>query len=246
MKTETIKRNKTITRDWFNQWSNQYDQTLGRISYHLRLLDLLVKDSGVKDNDRVLDLGCGTGLLSLKLLEKAGCFITGIDNSEEMISIFKEKIKKFKLEDRINCLLMDFDSLNFKNNFFDLIVSSVALHHLKDKLTTLKKLHRFLKPKGTLLIAELDMDTTGRHTDIKRFKRILKVLEQEWIFALKDAGVEAFNKMYFNGIKHILNQGDYCLSLNQWASICRRVGFNKVFIRRVLGHEVFGVVVAKK
>ncbi|MFY9402505.1 MAG: methyltransferase domain-containing protein [Candidatus Omnitrophota bacterium] len=246
MKTETVKRNKIITRDWFNQWSNQYDQTLGRISYHLRLLDLLVKNSGVKDNDKILDLGCGTGLLSLKLLEKADCYITGIDNSKEMISIFKEKIKKLKLEDRINCLLMDLDSLNFQSNSFDLITSSVALHHLKDKLTPLKRLHKFLKPKGILFIAELDMDTTGRHTDIKRLKRILKVLEQEWVPALKDAGVEAFNKMYFNGIKHILNQGDYCLSLNQWASICRRVGFSKVSVKRVPKHKAFGIVVAKK
>jgi len=240
------KKYKITTRNWFNRWSNQYDQTLGKISFHRELLDLVVKSSRVKGNDKVLDLGCGTGLLSLKLLQKAGCFITGVDNSKEMLVIFKDKIKKLELQDKLNCQLMDLDSLSFKDNTFNLAVSSVALHHLKDKLMPLKKIYKLIKPGGVLIIGEIDMDSTGSHTDIKRLKRILDVLEQEWIPALKDVGIEAFVKMYNNGIKHILNQGDYCVSLKQWAAICRKSGFSTVTIKRVSRHRCFGVVIAKK
>jgi len=247
METKPSKRKyKIATRDWFNRWSNQYDQTLGKISFHRELLDLVVRNSRVKDNDKVLDLGCGTGLLSLKLLQKADCYITGIDNSKEMLATFKDKIKKLDLKDKLDCQLMDIDSLNFENNTFDLVVSSVALHHLKDKLVPLKKVYKLIKPGGVLIIGEIDMDSTGSHTDIKRLKRILNVLEQEWIPALKDVGIEAFVKMYNNGIKHILNQGDYCVSLKQWAAICRKSGFSLVAIKRVPGHRCFGIVVAKK
>lgn len=240
------KSHKIATQNWFNRWSNKYDQTLGKIGFHQELLNLVVRNSGVKNCDKVLDIGCGTGLLSLKLLQKSNCLITGIDNSKEMLGVFKYKIKRLKLSKKINCRLMDIDSLNFKDNAFDIAVSSVVLHHLKDKLMPLKKIYKLLKPGGIFIIGEVDVDTTGNHTDTERLKRILRVLEQEWIPALKDVGIEAFAKMYENGIKHILNQGEYCVSLKQWADFCRKAGFKLITIKRVSRYKCFGMVVAKK
>jgi len=237
---------KTCTRDWFNRWSNKYDRTLGKISFHRELLNLVVRSSGIKNGDKVLDLGCGTGLLSLKLLQKAGCLITAIDNSGEMLAIFKDKIKRLGLGERVRCRLMDVDSLNFKDNTFDIAASSVVLHHLKNKAPALRKIYKLLKPGGVFIIGEIDMDTTGSHTDAVRLKRILTVLEQEWVPALKDVGIEAFIQMYNNGLKHILNQGEYCIGLKQWAAICRKAGFNRVVIKRIPLYRGFGIVVAKK
>jgi len=237
---------KTTTRNWFNRWSNKYDQTLGKIGFHRSLLDLVVSNSDAKNCDKVLDIGCGTGLLSLKLLQKSGCSVTGIDNSREMLAIFKDKIRRLGLEKRVNCKLMDIDSLNFKDNTFDAAVSSVVLHHLKNKLTPLKNIYKLLKPGGVFIIGEIDMDSTGSLTDVSRLKHMLGVLEQEWIPALEDVGVEAFAQMYSNGIKHILNQGEYCVSLKQWAAICRKAGFGQVSVKRVLRYKCFGIVVAKK
>ncbi len=240
------KKYKVAIRNWFNSWSNEYDRTLGKIGFHRELLDLIVRSAGVKDHDKVLDIGCGTGLLSLKLLQKSNCLITGIDNSKEMLAIFKYKIKKLGLDKKVSCRLMDIDSLNFQNNIFDIAVSSVALHHLKAKSMSLKKIYKFLKPGGTFIVGEIDMDATGSHTDTKRLKRILRVLEQEWILALKNVGVEAFARMYNNGIKHILNQGEYCVSLKQWVEMCRKAGFSPVTIKRVSRYKCFGIVMAKK
>ncbi|MFA5089993.1 MAG: class I SAM-dependent methyltransferase [Candidatus Omnitrophota bacterium] len=240
------KKYKASTRDWFNHWSNKYDQTLGKIGFHRELLDLIVRNSKVEDCDNLLDIGCGTGLLSLKLLQKADCSITGIDNSKEMLVIFKEKMKVLALGQKINCRLMDIESLNFKNNTFDIAVSSVVLHHLQDKLAVLKKIYKFIKPGGVFVIGEIDMDSTGNHADAKRLQRMLRVLESEWIPALNDVGVEAFTQMYINGIKHILNQGEYCVSLKQWAAICRKAGFRSVTIKRTSHYKCFGIVVANK
>jgi len=237
---------KVVTRDWFNRWSNEYDRTLGRIGFHRDLLDLIVKNSKVKAGDKILDIGCGTGLLSLKFLQKQDCFVAGVDYSKEMIAVFEDKIKKLKLSGRVSITLRDANSLNFKENTFDKAVSSVTLHHLKDKLPAIKTVFRILKPGGVFIIGEIDMDSTGKHTDIKRLKRILRVLEQEWIPAMRDVGVEAFSKMFDNGKKHILNQGEYCLSLKQWAAICRKAGFSPVTIKKVPRYKVFGIVVAKK
>lgn len=240
-------KDKTLTtKRWFDRWSNEYDNTLGSISFHRELLNLAVKNSKIKCGDKVLDIGCGTGLLSLKLLQAADCIIYGIDNSKEMLKIFQKKIDKLGLNGKITCEFMDVGLLNFKNNTFDTAVSSVVLHHIKNKLGVLKKIYRVLKPGGTFIIGEIDMDSTGKYTDINRLKRMLKVLEAEWIPAMKDVGVDAFAQMYDNGKKHILNQGEYCISLKQWAGLCRKAGFKTAVVKRVPRYNCFGIVIAKK
>ena len=236
----------TDTKGWFGHWSNEYDQTLGSISFHRELLDLMARNTRVRGGDKILDIGCGTGLLSLKYLQKSRCFVTGVDYSREMINIFKGKVKKLNLRDRVFIRLMDAASLKFKGRTFDKVVSSLVLHHLKDKLPVLKRIFRILKPGGIFVVGEVDMDTTGKYTDVKRLKRILRVQEQEWICALKEVGVEALLKMFDNGKKHIMNQGEYCLSLKQWARLCRKAGFDSVIVKRVPRHRDFGIIVAKK
>ncbi|MCP4259051.1 MAG: hypothetical protein GY774_16320 [Planctomycetes bacterium] len=90
------------------------------------------------------------------------------------------------------------------------------------------------------------MDTTGKHNDVNRLKRILKVLETEWICAMKNVGIEAFIRLYDNAKKHIFNDGEYCISLQQWADHCKKAGFNSVIVKNLPRYKEFGIVVAKK
>ena len=155
------KTSKKITRDWFENWSNEYDRTLGALKFHRDLLDLTVKNSGVRRGDKVLDIGCGTGLLALKFLKATDCSITAVDNSKEMLAIFQDKIKKLGLGKQIVCKVMDADSIKFPPGTFDIAASTVTLHHLKEKLNPLRKIHRILKPGGLFIVGDIDMDTTG-------------------------------------------------------------------------------------
>ena len=51
-------------RNWFKDWAKEYDETLGQNNRHRKLLELMIKSSSAKKNDKILDIGCGTGLSS--------------------------------------------------------------------------------------------------------------------------------------------------------------------------------------
>lgn len=241
-----MKTNSKISGNWFADWANEYDRTLGKIQRHHNLLELVVKQSKIKKHDKILDIGCGTGLLSLKFLKQADCNITAIDSSIEMLNIFKSKIERLSLNLNIECDLQDASSLDFKNNSFDIVASTVTLHHLKNKLPTISKIYDILKPNGKLVIGDIDIDTTGDILDTNRFLKIFNYLKDELLFALNDGGVEAFSRMYDNGKKHILNYGEYCISFEQWKNLCKQAGFKKIYVYNLPDFKWFKVLKALK
>jgi len=234
------------TQKWFNEWSNEYDQTLGKIKRHHEMIDLAVEMSNIKAGEHILDIGCGTGLLSLKFLEAAECTINGIDLSEDMLNIWKDKIDKLNLSNRVKIKLGDAANLEFEDSTFDIISSTVALHHVKDKQQTINKIYRLLKPKGRLVIGDLDVDTSGDLNDIKRLRHILDYLKEELSLALQDGGVDAFIRMYDNGKKHILNDGEYCINFKMWSQICKDAGFKNIVVSPVKSFNWLKVLRAEK
>jgi len=240
---------KQVTRDnreWFQDWANEYDNTLGKVKRHHKLLDLVVRESGIKRNDQVLDIGCGTGLLSLKFLNKTDCRVTAIDSSSEMLRIFQEKIETCNLTEKIHCAQQSAEDMDFKPDQFDIIASTVALHHVKFKEPVIKKVYDSLKGGGRFVIGEIDMDTTGRLDDPRRLARILKYLTGELALAMKEGGIPAFERMYDNGKKHILNDGEYCIGFDQWKDLCTNAGFKNVEVSPLKGFEWFKVLAATK
>jgi ubiquinone/menaquinone biosynthesis C-methylase UbiE len=200
----------------------------------------------VKDGNIVLDIGCGTGLLSLKFLQKADCLIYGIDNSPEMLEIFKNKIDELNLSRKIFCELGDAESLDSKDKKFDIIASTVTLHHVKNKLPVIKKIFELLKPGGRFVLGDIDVDTTGNLENPERMLRILDFLKEEFVLALKEGGVKAFSRMYDNGKKHILNDGEFCVSFKKWEKISYEAGFEKITIKPLPEFKWFKVLVAVK
>jgi ubiquinone/menaquinone biosynthesis C-methylase UbiE len=233
-------------REWFEGWANEYDATLGKVKRHHKLLDLVVRKSGAKDGDRVLDIGCGTGLLSLKFLNRADCRITAIDSSPEMLKLFDEKIRKLGLADRIEVMQASAEEMDFKPAQFDIIAATVSLHHVKEKAPVIRKIHRSLAEGGRFVLGDIDMDTTGPLEDTTRLLRILDYLRDELVLAMEAGGVPVFERMYDNGKKHILNDGEYCIGFDQWKELCEGAGFRKVKISPVKGFERFKVLVATK
>lgn len=120
------------------------------------------------------------------------------------------------------------------------------MYHVKFKEPVLKKVYDYLKDGGRFTIGEIDLDTTGRLDDPKRLLRILNYLKEEFALAMKEGGIQAFEKMHDNGKKHILNDGEYCIGFSHWTQLCKSAGFRKVEVSPLKEFEWFTVLVATK
>lgn len=97
---------------------------------------------------RVLDLGIGTGNLSLKLLEKfPKADIVGIDKNKDVLKIALKKLRR--LTPKIKLAREDFSDFLPKGKY-DVVVSLLSIHHLPDsqKRKLFKRIYQILKPKG--------------------------------------------------------------------------------------------------
>lgn len=116
--------------------------------YDAELLDKIVDN--VNADSIILEVACGTGLVSLKAAEKAKQ-VYGIDIASSMIEEAKKKAKKMKI-DNVEFSVEDAYSLPFDDNMFDIVIWNNALHNMKEPYKALSEIRRVLKPKGKLII----------------------------------------------------------------------------------------------
>jgi tRNA (cmo5U34)-methyltransferase len=151
---------------------------------------------------RVLDLGCGTGLLSFEFTREAD-FILGMDTSEGMLAVFDEKAQKFPQAHSVN---LDLENQEFKSETkFDVIVSSLAFHHLTNPSSVMKKLKSVLAEEGKIAIVDLDKEDGSFHSDpVKKGVKHSGFSEQE----LKKWAQEAGLKYLSREIVHVIEKNE--------------------------------------
>lgn len=110
---------------------------------------------------RTLDYGSGTGMLSFPLQEKLG-HITLKDTSAGMLAVVDEKIAAWGIGN-MTTRLMDLTAAPTPDERYDLIYSSMTLHHIPDTNAILKAFHTLLNPGGWLCIADLDQEDGSFH-----------------------------------------------------------------------------------
>jgi len=140
------------------RWAKRYDfvvqfMALGQAG---RLRRLTVDRAQIKAGDQVLDVGCGTGDLSVLAQERAGSTgqVAGIDPSPEMINVARGKAKR--QHSAVDFRLGLIEQLPFPASSFDVVLSSFMLHHLPDDLKRqgLCEIRRVMKPGGRLVIID--------------------------------------------------------------------------------------------
>lgn len=110
---------------------------------------------------RALDYGSGTGMLSFPLQEQLG-HITLKDTSAGMLTVADEKIAAWGIGN-MSTRLMDLTAVPMPDERYDLIYSSMTLHHIPDTNAILQAFHMLLNPGGWLCIADLDPEDGSFH-----------------------------------------------------------------------------------
>ena len=147
--------------------------TAGRVIRHARLYDLLgrkmsrgrdtlVELAAPAPEEHVLDVGCGTGTVTLAIapLVPSGR-VVGIDASPEMVDVAKSKAARSAIDAEFQ--LAAIESLPFADNTFDLVTSSLMLHHLPIELKRegLAEVRRVLKPGGRFVTVDFASESHG-------------------------------------------------------------------------------------
>lgn len=115
-----------------------------------------------KKPQRILEVGCGTGLLGANFLNE-NSYLLGIDTSAGMLEVFDQKFK----DQNAKSILLNLESEELEENNFDLIISSMAFHHLKSPGDIIKKLRKHLAANGIIAVIDLDAEDGTFHPDPK-------------------------------------------------------------------------------
>jgi len=145
----------------FNNISKNYDD-LNRvisfgidISWRKKVVQIVSKNNP----QQILDIATGTGDLALMMSTLAPEKIIGLDISEGMLSVGKEKISKAQLNDKIEMVVGDSEAIPYADNTFDAITVSFGVRNFANLDKGLGEIRRVLKPGGILVILETSNPT---------------------------------------------------------------------------------------
>lgn len=168
----------------------------------------------------LLDIGCGAGNYTLKMLSKIrdlNCVMN--DLSMPMLQKAKERVAP-QTSGTVTIIQDDMRSLNLPGNHFDIILAAATLHHLRDDddwELMFTKIYAWLKPGGSFWIS----DFITHHTEV-----ITKLFEDKYSSYLETLGGAAYRQK----VMEYVSYEDTPRSLNYQLALLAKVGFSKIDI----------------
>jgi SAM-dependent methyltransferase len=113
--------------------------------------------ANVAGGERVLEVGCGPGHLAIRMARQLGLDVTGLDLDPDMIDVARENVARAAGDDgrKLTFVVGDVASQPFLDGSFDLVVSTLSMHHWADSSAGLSEIGRVLRPGGRVLLWDL-------------------------------------------------------------------------------------------
>ncbi len=171
---------KEQVADMFNSISKRYDFLNHFLSagidiiWRKKAIKLLAKDKP----QTILDIATGTGDFAIESLALNPKKVVGVDISEGMLSVGREKMKKKGIDHIIEMRLGDSEGLNFPDNNFDAVIVAFGVRNFENLKQGLKDMLRVLKPGGRVVILEFSKPRSFPFKQLYNFyfKYILPVI----------------------------------------------------------------------
>ena len=169
------KKIKMIQEEYWENRAKEHGDTVKAVNNDLLAEQLEYEEilKYIKKGDKVLDMGCGNGLLMQYLKGEVGCEIEGVELTKSLSKMARKK--GFKV---FTCNSGDpFLSEEFGAEVFDVIITKRLLVNLDDEDTgeTFKNIKTMLKPNGKYLMVECFCEPLERTNDIRRKMRLPKI-----------------------------------------------------------------------
>jgi len=133
-------------RSRFDEEAGQWDQNPGRVEVARAVGTLICRRISLQSNWRVLDYGAGTGLLTL-CIQPFVAEITALDTSDGMTAELRRKLATAHIEN-VQVRLWDLGAEPYPDSDFDLVVSSMTMHHIANVPLVSKRMAEALRPGG--------------------------------------------------------------------------------------------------
>lgn len=144
----------------FDKYARNWD-TDERIDRAKIIANKILKEININESYFAMEFGCGTGLVSFNLCDKFKK-ITLVDSSKGMIDVLNSKIDKHNIKN-MSAKYLDIYKENEVDEKFDVVYSSMALHHVEDTKSIIEKFHELLNPEGYLCIVDLNEEDGSFH-----------------------------------------------------------------------------------
>jgi ubiquinone/menaquinone biosynthesis C-methylase UbiE len=145
----------------FDKDAASWDAKPERVRLVKNIAQSIIAEVALTPSMDVMDFGCGTGILIMQLQPLVHC-IMGVDSSQGMLDVLKAKIRDQNLENVQTCYL-DVEKGGVLQGSYNMIVSSMTLHHIREIKPLLNQFHNILRSGGYLCIADLDSDDGQFH-----------------------------------------------------------------------------------
>ena len=146
---ERSKEFKEKSKNSYDKLASSYDSTYYGGKHAQKLYDLVIKAMNRFEYTSLLDVGCGTGGLLFEALKIKKVAVAGIDISEKMLEIAKNR-----LGEEADLRNGDSEHLPWKNNSFDMVICTDSFHHYPNPGAVLKEIRRVISPGGKIIIAD--------------------------------------------------------------------------------------------
>ena len=146
----------------FGELPGSYDEVAAAFSFFQdqRWRRAAVEAVGARPGQRVLDVACGTGLVTAALVERWGCHVVGLDQSAAMLGRARKRAAADpRLADRVDFVEGEAEALPFADREFDHLTFTYLLRYVEDPAATLRELARVVEPGGRIASLEFCVPT---------------------------------------------------------------------------------------
>ena len=146
---------KNQVKQMFNKIAGQYDFLNRFLTFGIDNIWRTIAVKKIKNNPKnVLDIATGTADLAIITAKYTNAEIIGLDISDQMLKVGKEKITKNKLDSRIKLINGDAENLSFNNETFDAITVGFGVRNFENLEKGLNEIYRVIKEGGYVAILE--------------------------------------------------------------------------------------------